>query len=416
MTQRIDTIIVGGGQAGLSTSYHLKQQGRSHIVFEQAAQAAHVWQDGRWDSFTLVTPNWSVRLPGAEYRGNQPDGFMPRDEIVAMFQQYVLDFQLPVHCNTRVTSVEQHPDGNGFLVTANDAEFEAANVVIATGLFQRPRRPIFADRFPPNIAQVHSGEYRNPAMLPPGAILVVGSSQSGCQIADEIHKSGRPVYLCVGGAGRAPRRYRGKDSSEWLDLLGLSDRTVDVLPSPKAKFAANPHISGKTGAQNINLHQFARDGMVLLGTLLNVQNDQIKLATDLKENLAKADKFEANFLKGIDNYIDKNGLNIPPENLPQLNDGYELEVIEDLDLQSAGIGTVIWAVGYSFDFNLVKFPVFDDDGYPIQKRGTTCYPGLYFIGLPWLHKQKSGLLSGVGDDAAFIASTIAEREVSNCLA
>ena len=156
--------------------------------------------------------------------------------------------------------------------------------------------------------------------------------------------------------------------------------------------------------------------MVLLGTLLNVQNDQIKLATDLKENLAKADKFEANFLKGIDNYIDKNDLNIPPENLPQLNDGYELEVIEDLDLQSAGIGTVIWAVGYSFDFNLVKFPVFDDDGYPIQKRGTTCYPGLYFIGLPWLHKQKSGLLSGVGDDAAFIASTIAEREVSNCLA
>jgi len=408
-TQIIDTIIVGGGQGGLSTSYWLTQQQRPHLVLEQASQAAPVWRDGRWDSFTLVTPNWALRLPGAEYRGPQPDDFMSRDQVVAHFQQYVIQFQLPLQYNTQVTAVEAKPEGGGYLVRTAGAIFDAKNVVVATGLFQRPRRHAFANQIPPEIMQLHSGEYRNQKMLPNGAVLVVGSSQSGCQIADEICQSGRKVYLCVGSSGRVPRRYRGKDIYEWMDLLGFSDRLVDALPSPQIKFAGNPHVSGKNGGQDINLHRFARDGMILLGSLKNVQGYKVELALDLNENLALADKWEIDFLRGIDGYIETNKVNAPAEIVPELKDGFGMEPTEYLDLKTQGIGAVIWATGYSFEFKLVKLPVFDDDGYPVQKRGVTSYPGLYFVGLPWLHKQKSGLLSGVGEDSGFIASTIAAR-------
>jgi putative flavoprotein involved in K+ transport len=416
MTQRIDTIIVGGGQAGLSTSYYLKLQGREHLILERASRPAHVWRDGRWDSFTLVTPNWTFRLPGAEYQGDDPDGFMGRDEIVEIFEQYVLKYQLPIRYNTSVTSVEPHPGGVGYLVTTDDTTYHANHVVIATGLFQKPRIPSYASKLTASVRQLHSGDYKNPSQLPPGGVLVVGSSQSGCQIADELLKSGRSVYLCVGHAGRAPRRYRGKDGSEWLDLLGLSDRTVDQLPSPQAKFAANPHISGKKDAQNLNLHRFAKDGMSLLGTLQDADEFVLKLAPDLNENLAKADKFEADFLKNIDNYIEKHQLDLPLETLPQLRDGYQASHIEQLDLRAAGISTIIWAIGYTSDFSIVKLPVLDCDGFPIQQRGVTQFPGLYFVGLPWLYKQKSGLLSGVGDDAAYLASTISAKSSAECLA
>jgi putative flavoprotein involved in K+ transport len=406
MYQKVDTIIVGGGQAGLSTSYFLTQQDRAHLVLEKTDRPASAWQDGRWDSFTLVTPNWSFRLPGAEYKGSQPEEFMPRDEVVERFREYVKTFHLPIRYNTTVTSITHTEDGQRFFVKTQDDIFETKNVVMATGLFQRPKLPACAQRMPNEIQQIHSGNYRNPAQLSAGAVLVVGSSQSGCQIADEIYKSGRQVYLCVGESGRAPRRYRSKDSSEWLKLLGLEDRTVDMLPSPKIKYAGNPHISGKTGAQNINLHQFSRDGIVLLGRLEEVNDGIAQIGSDLQKNLLFADNFENNFTKNIDNYIEKNKLDVPVEKLTALSDGFNAEIIRQLDLKAAGIETVLWAVGYSFDFDLVKFSIFDEDGYPIHKRGVTAIPGLYFIGLPWLHNQKSGLLGGVGDDAAFVAAQI----------
>jgi putative flavoprotein involved in K+ transport len=282
-------------------------------------------------------------------------------------------------------------------------------VVIATGLFQRPKIPTFSADLSSQITQIHSGQYRNPQSLPPGAVLVAGSAPSGCQIAQELYQSGRRVYLCTGSAGRAPRRYRGKDIYEWLYLSGFLDRTTDKLPSPKAKFDANPHVSGRDGGQTLNLHQFARDGVVLLGRLQGGREGKIWLAPDLKDSLAKADQVEADIVKLVDGYIAQNGLDAPQENLPVLRDGYEAQEISELDLRSAGITTIIWAMGYRFDFNLVKLPIFDDDGYPIQKRGVTGHPGLYFVGLPWLYKQKSGLLVGVGEDADFIASTIANR-------
>lgn len=410
MTERADTIIVGGGQAGLAMSYCLTRQGRRHMVLEQAAQVAEAWRNHRWDSFTLVTPNWQLRLPGFPYQGSDPDGFLPRHEIVAYLERYVEHFNPPLRFGLRVTAVEQQPEGERYVVkTTGGVAYDAANVVVATGLFQQPKIPPFSANLPAKIKQLHSGEYRNPGALPSGPVLVVGSAQSGCQIAEELYQSGRKVYLCVGSAGRAPRRYRGKDITWWLDRIGFFDRTVDKLPSPKAKFAGNPHVSGKDGGHSLNLHQFARDGVVLLGRIQDARDGKILLAPDLNENLAKVDKFEADLLKGIDDLIEKNRLDAPHENVPQLRDGYEAELITELDLKAAGIASVIWAMGYKFDFSWIHLPIFDEDGYPVQERGVTKYPGLYFLGLPWLHTVKSGLFLAVGDHAAYIASHIAGR-------
>jgi putative flavoprotein involved in K+ transport len=410
MNQKYPTIIIGGGQAGLATSYHLKQRGQEHIVLEQAAQAGNAWRNERWDSFNLLTPNWSFCLPGAEYQGSLPDGFMRRDEIVATFESYVQRYQLPVQYGTRVIAVESIGNGDGYRVRTDDEVLETRKVVIATGLFQRPRIPAFRTELPAHITQLHSSRYRNPQALPPGAVLVVGSGQSGCQIAEELYLSGRQVYLCVSSAGRAPRRYRGKDVYEWMHLIGFLDRTVDKLPSPRVKFAANPHLSGRDGGRTLSLHQFARDGVMLLGRIQDGRGGRIWLAPDLKANLAKADQFEAETVKMVDGYIARTGLDIPTESLPVLRDGYEVEEAGELDLLSAGITTIIWAMGYTFDFNMVRLPVFDDDGYPVQKRGVTTYPGLFFVGLPWLNKMKSGLLVGVGEDAEYLACVITAWE------
>lgn len=411
MSQKLETIIIGGGQAGLATSYYLQQQGRQHVVLEQAEQAGNAWRNDRWDSFTLNTPNWSFRLPGAEYKGDAPDGFMPRDEIVANLEQYVARFHLPVRYGVQVTSVEAQAGGpGGYLVSTVDGTFQAGNVVVATGLFQRPKIPAFGSDLSPQITQLHSGHYRNPESLPAGAVLVVGSAQSGCQIAEELYQSGRRVYLCVGSAGRGPRRYRGKDVFEWMHLSGFLDRTVDQLESPQAKFAGSFQVSGRDGGRPLNLHQFARDGVVLLGHLRGGRANRIWLARDLKENLAKVDKFETEIVKFIDDYIAQAGLDVPPERLPELRDGYQAEEIADLDLRAAGVTTIIWAIGYAFNFDLVRLPVVDRDGYPVQKWGVTDFPGLFFVGLSWLHTLKSGLLFGVGEDAEHIASVMAAGE------
>ena len=404
MTIQANTIIVGGGQGGLSTSYHLTQQGRDHMILEQADQVAGPWRN-RWDSFTLITPNWMTRLPGAEYQGDDPDGFSARDEVVASFEKYVERFDLPIRYGIPVISVE--PIKAGYLVSTDEEDFEADNVVIATGLYQQPKIPLLSSNLPSEIHQLHSSEYRNPEALPDGAVLVVGSAQSGCQITEELYQSGRRVYLSVSSAGRLPRRYRGKDVTRWIDEMGFGDRTVDQLPSPKVKFAGSAHGTGKDGGHTINLHQFARDGVVLLGHIESIQEDRIVLAPDLKENLSKADAFEADLARNIDEYIERVGLDAPNETLTELRDGYMAELIPELDLKSSDITSVIWATGFKFDFSLVKLPAFDEDGYPVQQRGVTEYPGLYFVGLPFLHTSKSGLLFGVGDDAAHVASVIA---------
>ena len=405
--QHFNTVIIGGGQAGLAVSYYLQQHQIEHVVFEQAQQAGNAWRNSRWDSFSLLTPNWTLQMPGAEYQGNDPDGFLPRDEIVAYFENYVNKFNLPVQYGVTAATVELSENSGSYQVTTDRDVFQADHVVVATGMFQAPKMPAFAASLSSRITQLHSSAYRNPQSLPEGAVLVVGSAQSGCQITEELYESGRKVYLCVGSAGRAPRRYRGRDVFYWLKQAGFFDRTVDKLPSPKAKFSGNPHLSGKDGGHTINLHQFVRDGVQLLGRITGGENHKVMLAGDLHESLAKADKFEADIIKIIDDFIAKNGIDLPIESLPDFRDGYAVEEIRELDLDSEGINTIIWAQGYAFDFSLVKLPVTDNDGYPIQQRGVTNYPGLYFVGMPWLSKYKSGLLVGVGEDAAYIASHIA---------
>jgi putative flavoprotein involved in K+ transport len=408
MTTAVNTLIVGGGQAGLAVSHYLKRRSRDHIVLEQADRPGNAWRNHRWDSFTLNTPRWQSRLPGVLYAEDDPDGFMSRDEVVMYFEE--LARHLPVRYRTRVNGIERDDASGEYIVQIEDGEpIRARNVVVATGLYQTPKIPSLSSDFPRCIRQLHSDAYRNPEQLVPGAVLVVGSAQSGAQIAEELYESGRKVYLAVGRAGRTPRRYRGKDANWWHAKLGQCDRKVSELPSPQAKFAGKPHISGTKGGHTLNLHQFARDGVVLLGRLRGIDDGVIKLAPDLYDNLAAADGAEADFANAVDAYVDTTGMAAPEEELPILRDGFEQPLLSEVDLGGAGITNVIWATGYGFDFSMIKLPVTEPDGYPRQTRGVTAYPGLFFVGLPFLHTAKSGLIYGVGEDASFIADRIAER-------
>jgi putative flavoprotein involved in K+ transport len=399
-----ETVIIGGGQAGLSVSYHLTLQDRNHMVLEQAAQAANAWRNHRWDSFTLNTPNWQSQLQGAGIPGDDPDEFLGRDELVSYFETYIQQNDLPISYGTRVLAIES--TGDGYTLETTAGTFHAKNVVVATGLYQKPRFPQFNGALSSDICQLHSDAYRNPDFLPAGAVLVVGSAQSGAQIAEELYQSGRKVYLSVSRSGRVPRRYRTRDINWWSNVLGLYDRTVGQLKFSHEKFGGKPHISGTRGGHTLNLHQFAIDGVTLVGRVTEVNGATVKFAHDLHKNLTAADQFEASLVARIDSYIERNGLSLPEEGLPHLTAGFEQPEIHELDLKQANVSTVIWATGYSFDFSMVRLLVFDADGYPIQHRGVTSYPGLYFVGLPWLHNARSGLLFGVSEDAAHVASHI----------
>jgi putative flavoprotein involved in K+ transport len=410
MTKHVETVIIGGGQAGLALSYYLTRQGREHLVLEQG-RVGEIWRSGRWDSFTLNTPNWMTQLPGFAYRGDDPDGFLPRENIVTYLEHYAASFRAPLHCGVQVTAIRQEPS-DGYLVEAGESTLKARNVVLATGAYPKPKLPEARAALSADVFQLHSSEYRNPQKLPSGAVLVVGTGSSGCQIAEDLQESGRQVYLSTSSCGRAPRRYCGKDGSWWLVRLGFWDRTVDQLPSPNARFACNPHVSGTHGGHDINLRHFARQGMILLGRVQAAMGKLIFLAPDLEENLARADAFEAQITQEIDEYIKKAGIEVDAKSTSDeapSNGTIPMKPIATLDLQASDISTIVWASGYQLDFGWVQIPVFDQAGYPIQRRGVTAFPGLYFLGLHLLHKIKSELLFGVGEDAAFIASAIAAR-------
>lgn len=406
--KQIDTVVVGAGQAGLSISYFLTQAARKHVVLEKEC-IGKAWRDERWDSFTLVTPNWGLRLPGMAYVGDDPDGFLTRQEVVEYLERFASLFDPPILEGVEVTAIEAIPGPDKFIVRSTAGDYQAANVVVATGTFQQPKIPKFSGRLTGNIQQMHSSQYRNPDQLPTGAVLVVGSGQSGCQIAEELMESGRKVFHSIGRAGRIPRRYRGRDTTRWLMDMGFSERTVDQLPSPAARFMSNPHVSGKGGGRTLNLHRFSRDGVTLLGHLRDGKGMYLDIEPDLHENLAAADKFAREIQDGVDKFIEKQGLQAPEDLEPEQRDGYDAPVIIELDLDAAGIRTIIWATGYKFDFSWVKFPIFDEFGYPLQRRGVTTIPGLYFLGLHWLHTSGSSLLAGVSKDAAYVAEHLTSR-------
>lgn len=412
MKERIETIVIGGGQAGLAVSYFLTQERREHVVLDQAAQPAEAWRNHRWDSFTLNTPNWQSRLEeGGDTTTRDPNGFMTRAEIVAYLESYAECHRLPVRYGVQVRTVKEDGDGGYVVETGAGTRMRAKNVVVATGLYQRPRIPQVPGALSGDVLQLHSDGYRNPRALPEGAVLVVGSAQSGAQIAEELYESGRKVYLSVSRSGRVPRRYRGQDMNWWSDLLGVYERTADQLPSPQARFAGKPHISGTKGGHTLNLHQFALDGVTLVGRVAGADGFRVRFGRDLHENLAKADQFETQITGQVDEYIWRNRLRVRAEVLPRLTAGFEQREIEALDLKEAGVNTVLWATGYSFDFaSMVRMPIFDDYGFPVQRRGVTESPGLYFVGLPWLTNAKSGLLYGVSADAEYVVERIVDRD------
>ena len=411
--RHIDTVVIGGGQAGLAMSYCLTQRGFEHIVLERN-RLVESWRSKRWDSLTLVAPNWTLDLPGFAYDGLDPDGFMSKDEVVAFLERYAASFDAPLQTGTAVRAVANDPAGNGYILETDRTTFRAKSVVIATGEYQLPKVPLSSANLSPRVAQVAAFDYRHPDALPTGAVLVVGSGESGCQIAQELRDAGRAVYLSTGTTGWIPREYRAKDGVYWAIEVGVFDQTVDTQPPGRPKYVG-PQSTGRDGGHDLNLHTLARDGVVLLGRLEGIDAETVTFASDLHENIGASDEFALGFCTAVDEYIEANGLDAPVEEIPRYSDAYErssADPILELDLVATGIAVVTWATGYRPDFGWVRVPVLDDLGYPIHDRGVTRWPGLYFLGLDWLYKMKSGTFLGIGEDAEYLATAIAQRSLS----
>jgi putative flavoprotein involved in K+ transport len=405
VTERIETIIVGGGQAGLAMSYYLGQLGREHLILERR-RVAERWRSERWDSLCFQAPSWNMRLPGFAYQAADPDGFAPRDDVVGYLERYASLIGAPLRCGVAATALRQKPGSARLTIESADGCFEARNVVIATGPFQRPAPSSISCR---KALQLHSSQYRNPALLPPGAVLVVGSGNSGCQIAEELCAAGRRVFLSVSGHQRTPRRYRGKDCIWWNLALGDADRTVDQ------RVSAQPSrlMTGVGGGHDVDLRRLAADGIVLLGRVCGSRDGRLALAPDLGENLARGDASLLALTRRCDEHEQRNRLEFPaPEPTAEpLPDPKEVnDPILTLDLADAGISTIIWANGFRYDFGWIDLPILGPDPEnhtPSHRRGITCVPGVYFLGLPWLYKWKSAFLFGVGEDAEYLATRIA---------
>jgi putative flavoprotein involved in K+ transport len=409
----VDAVVVGAGQAGLCMSWCLGRAGRPHVVLDARPTLGGGWQD-RWDEFCLVTPNWSSSLPGFAYDGPDPHGFMPRGEIAARVARYADAIDAPVRLDTRVKRLAARPQG-GFHLETTDGPLDATTVVVATGSFHQPKMPPISAELPKRLFQVHSHYYRRESDLPPGAVLVVGSGQSGAQLAEELFEAGRRVYLSVGSAGRIPRRYRARDTFGWLaelaergDQFGVTLPTVDMLPSPQAKFAGNPSWSGHGGGHDTNLREFAARGITLLGRIERVDGERLGLAPDLPANLRRADAFFGERFKSLfDRYIEAAGIDAPPDD--RIPFDFEPPLLEGLDLARAGISTVLWATGYKLDYGWIDLPIFDEFGYPRQRRGVTEVPGFYFVGLLWQHNQLSATLPGAALGAGHLAEQMGLR-------
>lgn len=396
-------VVVGGGQAGLSTSYCLNRAGIDHVVLERDRPGGE-WRNRRWDSFCLVTPNWQCQLPGFPYRGSDPDGFMVRNEIVRYLEDYVKSFDCPLV--EGVTAVRlRRREGGGFRVSTTHGELTADHVVLATGPYQVPLKPRIAERVPADVVQLHSSEYRNADALPPGEVLVVGTGQSGCQIAEDLHLAGRQVHLAVGSAPRVARFYRGRDVVAWLEDMGYYRRGIDEFEDADAvRLRANHYVTGRDGGRDIDLRAFARDGMRLYGRLTDIRDGLARFAPDLTKNLDHADAVSEGIKDSIDAHILARGVDAPAEAryVPVWTPDTEPS---ELDL--SGITSVVWSTGFGRDHRWIDVPVFDGRGYPTHERGVTSCPGLYFIGLPWQHTWGSGRFCGVADDARHLVSHIA---------
>lgn len=404
MTTHHDVVVIGGGQAGLSISWHLVQRGIDHVVLERDS-IAHEWRDSRWDNFTLVTPNWQCNLPGYRYVGDDPDGFMTREQTYAFVRGYADTFPAPVREGVSVTSLHQSA-GGGFDVDTTAGPLHAGQVVVATGGYHIPVIPRFAERLPATIEQIHSSQYMSAEALPPGEVLVVGNGQSGAQIAEDLMLSGRTVHLVTGGAPRVSRFYRGRDCVAWLHDMGTYDVSIADHPGGLAKREnTNHYVTGRDGGRDIDLRAFALQGMKLYGRLLEVVDGTLQFAPTLESSLDAADAVAESIKNSIDAYIAREGIDAPDEDryLPVWRPERETT---SLDLETSGIGSVVWSIGFRTDYRWLHAGVFDGEGHPCHNRGVTAVPGLFFLGLPWQHTWGSGRFAGVARDAEYLASRI----------
>jgi putative flavoprotein involved in K+ transport len=403
-----DTIIIGGGQAGLAMSRCLSDHSIAHVILERG-RVAEAWRSERWDSLRLLTPNWQSRLPGFRYQGPDPDGYMTMPEVVDYLESYSRSFAAPVETGTTVTALERA--AVGYRVETNRGVFCAGSVVIATGDCAVPFVPDLGSPLPTDVVQIVPSRYRNPSQLPDGGVLVVGASASGIQLADEIHRSGRPVTLSVGRHTRLPRRYRGKDILWWLDQMGVLDETMDeVFDIGISRRQPSLQLVGRPDHNSLDLPLLQQQGVRLLGRAVAVEGTTFSFADDLIAYTAAADVKLARLLTRIDDFVVRAGLAgkvgeaepfVPflwPEPAPTV-----------LDLRAAGITTVLWATGFHPSYPWLKVPILDDRGEIRHRGGITPAPGLYVLGLRFLRRRKSNFIDGVGQDALELAEHIARR-------
>ncbi len=403
----VNTLIVGGGQAGLAMSEHLSTHGVAHLVVERS-RIAERWRTERWDSLVANGPAWHDRFPNMTFSDIDPDSFATKDRIVEYFEAYARQIEAPIRCGVEVISVERRTDGSGFRATTSDGVIEATNVVAATGPFQRPIIPAVV---PPEagVVQVHSSAYRNPAQLPAGAVLVVGAGSSGAQIADELLRAGRRVYLSVGPHDRPPLRYRGKDFCWWLGVLGMWDAKTTEPGMEHVTIA----VSGAHGGHTVDFRRFAARGMTLVGRAGPFVDGVMHVAADLASNIAGGDAQYLAMLDAADAYVAEHGLDLPEEPGARTIDDDPAcltDPVGELDLADAGITSIVWATGFAVDFGWLKVGTFDARGTPRHRQGVSEVPGLYFLGLAWLSRRASPFIWGVWHDAEFLAGHIAARQ------
>ena len=404
MDRSVDVAIVGAGQAGLATSWFLAQAKVDHVVLD-AGRVAETWRSRRWDSFRLITPNWAIGLPGIAYAGDDPDGYMTRAELIGFFESWAASFNPPVVANTHVSQLEAGSN-EGFLLTVAGEQVRARAVVVASGGYQKPHRPAGAESLPSALHQVFAKDYRNPGSLPPGNVLIVGSGQTGCQLAEELHEAGRKVFLACGRCPWVPRRVGSRDIIWWFKESGFFDRTPDKLPSPAARLVGNPQTTGHEGGHDLNFRTLHATGVVLLGRFLGAKGSTLHFADDLAASVDFGDARWADIRGWIDRCCAASGTPTPDYDIPS---PMRIKTRTEIDMVREGIGTIIWTTGYRPEYDWVRFPVFDEMGFPLQVDGQTSVPGLYFMGVHWMRKNKSAILYGVGEDAEIVARQIVEN-------
>jgi len=404
--ERIDTLVVGAGQAGVAASEHLGNNAIPHLVLERD-RIAERWRTGRWDSLVANGPAWHDRFPGLEFSDTDPDGFAPKERVADYFADYAKRINAPIRCGVEVRSVERNVGGPGFRVETSEGVIEAINVVAATGAFQHPVIPRVVPQEAP-LTQIHSFDYRNPDQLPAGAVMVVGAGSSGAQIAEELMGAGRRVYLSVGPHDRPPRAYRGRDYCWWLGVLGLWD--VEAMEPGKEHVTIA--VSGAQGGHTVDFRRFAAQGITLVGRTEGYKDGVLSFAPDLADNIAYGDAYYLSMLKQADAWIVRNGMDLPEE--PEAHViGPDPDCVTDpilaLDLAEAGVTSIIWATGYSRDYSWLKVDAFDEQGAPKHQRGVSSEPGIYFLGLPWQSRRGSTFIWGVWHDAKHVADHIATQ-------